>query len=80
MSEHAFLSVICRDDTKYVCCPLDRDVNWRESQPLCWLKIHIYKVIPEHQYVVVPTYVSFAEKTAFIKKKKKKKKIPTCPP
>ena len=27
MSEHAFLSVICRDDTKQVCCPLDRDVD-----------------------------------------------------
>ena len=33
MSEHAFLSVICRE-----CCPLDRDVNWRpcagESPPV----------------------------------------------
>ena len=27
----------------------------RESQPLCWLKHHIYKLIPEHQYVVIPT-------------------------
>ena len=27
----------------------------RESHPLCWLKNHIYKLIPEHQYVVVPT-------------------------
>ena len=39
VSEHAFLSVICRDDTKSVCRPLDRDVNWRplyrESHPLC---------------------------------------------
>ena len=36
------------------------------ESPLCWLKSHIYKVIPEHQYVVVPTSVSFTEKTAFI--------------
>ena len=27
----------------------------RKSQPLCWLKNHIYKLIPEYQYVVVPT-------------------------
>ena len=28
-----------------------------ESPPpsLCWLKNHIYKLIPEHRYVVVPT-------------------------
>ena len=55
----------------------------RESHPLCWLKNHIYKLIPEHQYVGVPTYVSFTEKIAFIKKKKKKKKkkkpLPTLP-
>ena len=45
---------------------------------MCWLKNHIYKLIPEHQ--VVPTSVSFTEKTAFIKKKKKKKKsLPTLP-
>ena len=35
---------------------------------MCWLKDHIYKLIPEHQYVVVPTKMSFTEKTAFIKK------------
>ena len=29
VSEHAFLSVICRDDTKYVRHPSDLDVNWR---------------------------------------------------
>ena len=44
---------------------------------------HIYQLIPEYQYVVVPTKVSFTEKTAFIKKKKKKKKkkksLPTLP-
>ena len=28
MSEHAFSSVICRDDTRYVHRPSDRDVNW----------------------------------------------------
>ena len=56
MSEHAFLSVICRDDTKCA-------VPWigmltggpvQEESPLCWLKNHIYKLVPEHQYVVVP--------------------------
>ena len=25
------------------------------ESPLCWLKNHIYKLIPEHRYVVVPT-------------------------
>ena len=39
MSEHAFHSVICRDDTKEVSRPSDRDVNWRppvqgESSPV----------------------------------------------
>ena len=28
MSEHAFSSVICRDDTRQVHRPSDRDVNW----------------------------------------------------
>ena len=28
MSEHAFSSVICRDDTSQVHRPSDRDVNW----------------------------------------------------
>ena len=42
---------------------------------MCWLKDHIYKLIPEHQYVVVPTKMSFTEKTAFIKKKS----LPTLP-
>ena len=37
---------------------------------------HIYQLIPEHQYVVVPTKVSFTEKTAFIKKNKS---LPTLP-
>ena len=27
--QRAFLDVICKDDTKPVCCPLDWDVNWR---------------------------------------------------
>ena len=42
--KHAFLSVICRDDTKSVCCPLDRDVNWRpcgESPPVLVEESHI---------------------------------------
>ena len=42
MSEHAFSSVICRDDTRYVHRPSDRDVNWMSpvqgSHPLCRLK------------------------------------------
>ena len=42
------------------------------ESPTVWLKNHIYKLIPEHQYVIVPTLVSFTEKTAFIKKRKKK--------
>ena len=25
------------------------------ESPLCWFKNHIYKLIPEHLYVVVPT-------------------------
>ena len=33
MSEHAFSSVICRDDTRKVHRPSDRDVNW-----MCRLK------------------------------------------
>ena len=37
---------------------------------MCWLKNHIYKHIPEHQYVIVPAYLSFTEKNAFIKKDK----------
>ena len=28
MSEHAFSSVICRDDARQVHRPSDRDVNW----------------------------------------------------
>ena len=28
VSKHTVLSVICRDDTKQVCRPSDRDVNW----------------------------------------------------
>ena len=28
MFEHSFSSVICRDDTRYVHGPSDRDVNW----------------------------------------------------
>ena len=39
-----FLSVICRDDTRYVRRPLDRDVNWRppvqRESPLYRLKNH----------------------------------------
>ena len=31
MSEHTFSSVICRDDTKKVHRPSDRDVNWMSS-------------------------------------------------
>ena len=31
MSGHTFLSVICRDDTKYVCRPSDPDVNLRPT-------------------------------------------------
>ena len=42
MSEHAFYSVICRDDTKSVCRSSDRDINWRPpvqgESPLCRLK------------------------------------------
>ena len=29
MSEHAFSSVICRDDARKVHRPSDRDVNWK---------------------------------------------------
>ena len=28
VSEHTFPSVICSDDTRYVRCPSDRNVNW----------------------------------------------------
>ena len=28
VSEHAFYSVICRDDARWVHCPSNRDVNW----------------------------------------------------
>ena len=29
MFEHVFLTVICRDDTRQVRCPSDRDINLR---------------------------------------------------
>ena len=42
VADNAFLSVICRDDTRSGRRPSDRDVNWsslcRESHPMCRLK------------------------------------------
>ena len=42
VTDNAFLRVICRDDTRSVRRPSDRDVNWsplcRESHPMCKLK------------------------------------------
>ena len=35
---------------------------------------HTYKLIPEHQYVVLPIFMSFTEKTTFIKRQNKTKK------
>ena len=33
MSEHAFLSVVCRDDIKEVCSHFDRHINWMSHAP-----------------------------------------------
>ena len=34
---------------------------------------HTYKLIPEHQYVALPIFMSFTEKTTFIKRQNKTK-------
>ena len=58
VSEHAFLSVICMDDINKCAVlwigTLTGGPVQGESPPVL-IENHIYKLIQEHQYVVIPT-------------------------
>ena len=40
VSQHAFLSVICRDHNKLVCRPLDREISW--MSPVQGKSLHVH--------------------------------------
>ena len=86
MSEHAFLSVICRADTKYVCCPLDRDVNWRPCAgrvtPCAGYRItytNLFQNISMWSYLVGCRLQKRAHLLKKKTEKKEEKSLPTLP-